>query len=191
MSVTKICACQFRTGKDSVGQSRASLDSISVYLHPVRLVVCEDCTILREHLRVGASWVRSPEGAPCNSGAGALPFFRYGGGSVLVGEVTGEQADDLHVVGLGEDVEHLHVVPKSGDDRFYTKSYGPLHGIVQADVRLWQRLLAGEDGVAHVQGALPPGGATGSGKPRAGSTTPTDTPVGAQPEAPTDGGSDY
>ena len=74
------------------------------------------------------------------------------------------------------------VVLLDGDDRFYTKSYGPLHGIVQADVRLWQRLLAGEDGVAHAQGALPPGGTTGSGKPRAGSTAPTEATGTAQAE---------
>lgn len=62
------------------------------------------------------------------------------------------------------------VVMLDGDDRYYSKSYGPLRGIVQADVRLWQRLLAGGEGAVHAVGAKPPGGAVASGKPRIGTT---------------------
>lgn len=75
------------------------------------------------------------------------------------------------------------VVMLDGDDRYYSKSYGPLKGIVQADVRLWQRLLAGEDGDVAAVGAKAPGGAQSSGKPRAGSTAPV-ADAGNESDAP-------
>ncbi len=74
------------------------------------------------------------------------------------------------------------VVMLDGDDRYYTKSYGPLHGIVQADVRLWQRVLAGEDASPRVQGAQPPGG-SGSGKPRGGTTQPPPQEAASEEQA--------
>ncbi len=59
-----------------------------------------------------------------------------------------------------------------GDDRFYTKSFGPIKGIVDADLRQWFAALAGAEADLHVEGAKPPGGSTtGSGRPHGGTAT--------------------
>jgi len=66
------------------------------------------------------------------------------------------------------------------DDKFYTKSFGPINGIVKADLREWFTALAGAEADLHVEGARPPGASGSGGRTIARGGTVQESPAPAE-----------
>jgi hypothetical protein len=84
------------------------------------------------------------------------------------------------------DGEVVRLCLVDGDDRFYTKSFGPIKGIVSADLREWFAALAGAEADLHVEGARPPGASGSGGRTIARGGTAQESPAPAETSDATD-----
>lgn len=94
----------------------------------------------------------------------------------------------IYKVGEGDDMRRAILL--DGDDRYYTKSLAPLTGVVEADLSLWLRVLAGEEESARAEGVKAPG--AGRRKiARGGTTTDKKTDDADADDDPEASGGDY